>query len=250
MSTLTKEIVELDAKKELLKQTICKGASDHEFELFAMICKRTGLDPFAKQVFPVFRWDSKLGRNTMTVQTSIDGYRVIAERTGNYAPGKETTFAYNEKNDLVSATAYVKKLTRDGSWHEISSTAFWNEYCQKNKEGHPTTFWAKMPHLMLAKCAETLALRKAFPVEMSGLYTEEEMTNPINAPEAEKLPLSAPIEIGFLSDNQIAEIKDLIGDDVGLLNRILKGYGVAKFEEISELHYKPIINALNHRKSK
>lgn len=164
----------------LLRDTICKGATPDEFQMFAHICKKTGLDPFMKQVFPVKRWDAKLKREVMTIQTSIDGYRLLADRTGRYAPGREPTFAVKADGSLLSATAYVKKQTADGTWHEIAATAFYDEYCQKfadraTGEMKPTKFWADMPHSQTAKCAEALALRKAFPAEMSGIYTKEEM---------------------------------------------------------------------------
>lgn len=167
--------IQNDEKKlQLLKDVFFKTATHEEFQLFVHACERTGLDPFMKQIYPVKRWDSTLKREAMTIQTGIDGYRLIAERTGCYAPGKEPTFAY-EGGKVISATSYVKKLTKDGTWHEISATAFFDEYCQKNKEGNPTSMWAKMPHSQLAKCAESLAIRKAFPAELSGLYTKEEM---------------------------------------------------------------------------
>jgi len=164
----------------LLRDTICKGATPDEFQMFAHICKKTGLDPFMKQVFPVKRWDAKLKREVMTIQTSIDGYRLLADRTGRYAPGREPTFSVKPDGNLLSATAYVKKQTADGTWHEIAATAFYDEYCQKfmdksTGEMKPTKFWADMPHSQTAKCAEALALRKAFPAEMSGIYTKEEM---------------------------------------------------------------------------
>lgn len=162
-------------KLDLLKNTICKGSNDEEFELFLHACQRTGLDPFMRQIYAVKRWDSQLKRESMTIQTGIDGYRLIAERTGRYSPGKEPTYQYDGNGNIVSATAYVKKQTSDGTWHEIASTAFFNEYCQKTKEGKPTRFWMQMAHTMLAKCAEALALRKAFPGDLSGLYTKEEM---------------------------------------------------------------------------
>lgn len=162
-------------KLDLLKETLCKGSTDQEFQLFINICQRTGLDPFMKQVFPVKRWDSKLKRESMTVQTSIDGYRLIADRSGTYAPGREPTYQYDKEGNIISATAYVKKLTKDNTWHEVAATAYYEEYCQRTKEGQPTQFWLKMKHTMLAKCAEALALRKAFPADLNNIYTQEEM---------------------------------------------------------------------------
>lgn len=168
--------IQNDEKRlQLLKDVFFKTASHEEFQLFVHACERTGLDPFMKQIYPVKRWDSTLKREAMTIQTGIDGYRLIAERTGCYAPGREPTFSYDANGKVISATAYVKKLTKDGTWHEIPATAFFDEYCQKTKDGNPTSMWAKMPHSQLAKCAESLAIRKAFPAELSGLYTKEEM---------------------------------------------------------------------------
>lgn len=202
---------EIDSKKELLRQMYCKGASDQEFELFAHICKKTGLDPISKQIYMIPHWDKNLGKNVMTTVTSIDGYRVIAERTGNYAPGKAVEYMYGGEGQLVSATAFVKKLTKDGTWHEIAATAFWNEYAQISKKtGQLKDFWAKMPHVMLAKCAESLALRRAFPTELSGLYTQEEMQNAVTLEE-----IPEPI----ITQDQVDEILETIGDDHNLLKR-------------------------------
>lgn len=168
--------IEFDDKQcRLLIDTICKGATPEEFNLFKMICKHTGLDPFLKQIYPVKRWNSKLGREEMTCQTSIDGYRLVAEKTGRYCPGREATYSYDKEGRLISATAYVKKQTMDGTWHEISATAFYSEYVQTNKDGSPAQFWKKMPHVMLSKCAEALALRKGWPAQLGTLYTAEEM---------------------------------------------------------------------------
>ena len=170
-------------KIELLKKTIAKGCTNDELELFGLVCNKTGLDPFMKQIFPVKR-KTKNG-DVMTIQTSIDGLRLIADRSGRYSPGKEPIFTYNEKKELVSATSYVKKMTADGTWHEVSVTAFYDEY----KPNYSNDFWNTKPHIMLAKCAESLALRKAFPAEMSGIYSKEEMEN-------------SPIEV--IADDQFA----------------------------------------------
>lgn len=164
-----------DKQLETIKSMYCKGLSDEEITVFMHICARTKLDPFARQIYAVPRWDSKTGKNIMSIQTGIDGYRLIAERTGKYSPGKEPVFQYDQNNKLRSATAFVKKMTDDGTWHEVAATAFFHEYCQKKKDGSPTQFWLNMGHTMIAKCAEALALRKAFPGDLSGVYTEDEM---------------------------------------------------------------------------
>lgn len=163
----------------LITRTVAKGATKDELALFLHVCERTGLDPLLKQIYAVKRWDSREQRQVMAIQTGIDGYRLIADRTGCYAPGKEPTFTYFEPGDststLLAATAYVMKLTKDGTWHEVAASARYDEYVQRGKDGKPAKFWAAMPHVMLAKVAEALALRRAFPAELSGLYTHEEM---------------------------------------------------------------------------
>ena len=200
------ETDEFESKKDLLKRTICKGATDDEFELFVHACKRTGLDPFMKQVYAVKRWDSNLKRESMTIQTGIDGYRLIAERTGRYAPGKEPSYTYDSNKNLESATAYVKKMTKDGTWHEVAATAFYDEYCQRTKENKPIGMWQKMARNQLAKCAESLALRKAFPAEMSGLYTDEEMEQSQSEPLHTK-PQSATDDIDGLIDRLFQKVQ-------------------------------------------
>jgi len=164
---------------DILKNTICKGVTNEEFEVFLMACVKTKLDPFMKQIYAVKRRGKKpdgTWGETMTIQTGIDGYRLIAERTECYSPGQEPTYTYDPQGKLMSATAYVKKMTKDGTWHTVSASAYIDEYCQRTKEGQPMGMWANMPRTMLAKCAESQALRKAFPAEMSGVYTKEEMT--------------------------------------------------------------------------
>jgi phage recombination protein Bet len=162
-----------DDKKELLKRTICKDSTDDEFELFLHACKHTGLDPFMRQIHAVKRYQD--GKQVMAIQTGIDGYRLIAERTNRYMPGPKPTYEYDEADNLIKATAYVKKLGPDGQWHTIDADAFFDEYVCTTREGNPNRMWATKRHIMLGKCAEALALRKAFPAEMSGIYTSEEM---------------------------------------------------------------------------
>jgi phage recombination protein Bet len=167
-------------QEKLIKDILCKGASDDEIAVFMNIAKHTRLDPLTKQIWMIPRWDSKLGRNAYTPQVSIDGARLIADRTGNYAPGRSPTYTYKPDGSILSCTAFVKKRTSEGTWHEIEHTCFFDEYVQtftdkKTGESKVSGLWATKGHAMIAKCAEAGALRKSFPAEMCNLYAEGEL---------------------------------------------------------------------------
>lgn len=160
-------------QKDLIKNTIAKGASDDELKMFLYVCQRTGLDPFTKQIHLVPRWDSKLGREVRQPIVGIDGLRAIAEKTGVYAGNDDPVF--DDEAKPTKATVTVYKVIQGHRW-PFTATARFDQYVPKKADGTVTSpLWNKMPHLMLGKCAEALALRKAFPTVMSGLYVTEEI---------------------------------------------------------------------------
>ena len=241
------ELVVFDTDKVgLIKRTIAKGASDDELALFVSQCQRTGLDPFARQIYSIQRneWDSKVGKvvSKMVTQVSIDGFRLIAERTGQYAGqigpewcGKDGDWKDVWLDDSPPAAARVGVIRKDFA-QPLFAVALYKAYVQTNKEGKPVSRWGVDPAGMLAKCAESLALRRAFPQELSGLYTIEEYpTSTAEIVEAEyiepeKSRAQIAAELGFGFDEQ--KPKAAPSDTVETMT-IEKAYAIKNSEGVS-----------------
>jgi phage recombination protein Bet len=160
-----------------------RQATDDELALFLYQCERTRLDPFHRQIYGVFRWDGRTKAERMVVQVSIDGLRLIAERTGKYLgqtaavwtganAGDEWVDVWRANSPPFAAKVGVWKLHAK---EPTFGVAVFREYAPTDSKGNISGLWPKMPANMIAKCAEALALRRAFPAETSGLYTAEEM---------------------------------------------------------------------------
>lgn len=174
---------------------------------FLQHCARTGLDPIARQIYSIAR--KSKGQLKWQIQISIDGARLVAERSGQYegqttpeftADGITWTQVWLSKEHPAAARVGVY---RRGFREPLYAVALWDAYVQTREEwsgGRKTgnvivgDMWLKMGPLMLAKCAEMLALRKAFPQDLSGLYSAEEMDQaspsaaPVSEPQAAVQP--------------------------------------------------------------
>jgi len=173
----------------LLKRTIAPGIPDDELSLALYDARRRGLDVLAGQMHLVPRKSD--GRVKWTRQVSIDGYRLLAARTGEYAGSDDATFrgTISITLDDRSTVAVVPEMATVTVWRFVqgqrcpfTASARWREYYPGSRQG---VLWHRMPHGQLAKVTEALALRKAFPAELSGLYTDDEMEQ---APRAESAP--------------------------------------------------------------
>lgn len=177
---------------------------------FLQQCERTGLDPIARQIYAIERGGK------WTIQVSIDGMRLVAQRSRMYrgqsqaqwTDGKKVRMPMRDLDGSIIRDGDGSIVwTEDYAWMDVwtgegypvaarvsvfredfdqplTAVARWESYKVENDEWRDNrktgnkvlgATWAKMPDLMLAKVAEALALRKAFPMDLSGLYTEEEM---------------------------------------------------------------------------
>lgn len=195
------DLVEYTNEQQLMiRNTFANGANEQEFRVLMETARLRNLNPFLRQVHFVKRYDRDRG-HVWSVQVSIDGLRAIAERSGKYDGQDEPAFELDAKGKPVSCRVAVYR--KDWSRPAVA-VARWSEYVQTTKDGSPTRFWAQMPFVMLAKCAEALAIRKAFPEDTGGLYVPEEVQGgeepaevverpvrqlpPADAPRASSLP--------------------------------------------------------------
>ena len=162
-----------------------------ELSVFFHQCQRTGLDPFAKQIYLIGRRNNRAGRTDYTIQTSIDGMRLVADRTGRYAGSDKPLFGEDGGDRYAEVT--VHKIVGHGRAHTrvpFTGVAYEAEFSQER-----SPMWRRMPRTMLAKCAEAQALRKAFPADLSGIYGADEMDQ------------AEPVESASVGDPEEAEVE-------------------------------------------
>lgn len=204
-------ILATDREMALVRKTVAADLTHAELDLFVHMCRRFGLDPLRRQIYVIVYNKDRSDKRRVVYVTAIDGYRAIADRTGNYRPGPRSVETNKDAVDpatnpqgIVSATAAVQKFSH-GEWHEFSETVYWDEFAplkeiwefyaalgKKKPSGKfeldRTSNWARMGRTMLQKCAEAQALRRGWPDEYGDLYTSEEMdqANIINVTPSEQ----------------------------------------------------------------
>lgn len=156
---------------DLIKKTVAAGTSDLEFALFIEVATTLGLSPLVRQIYAIMRNEKGpdgTSRKKMTIQTGIDGLRLIAARTGELAGIDDAEFDTEDATHPKWARVTVYRFSH-GQRVPFTARVRWSEF------GSTSGLWSRMPYHMLAKVAQSHALRMAFPQETSGIYTHEEM---------------------------------------------------------------------------
>jgi phage recombination protein Bet len=197
------------AQTQALVHIGVENASDGDLQVFFHVCKRTGLDPFARQIYMIARnvserqadgsWRTKVKQ---TIQTGIDGFRLIGRRAADRAHHKVSVDApewahedgtwrpvWDRRWGLPIAARVT--IHRDGE--PFTAIALFDEYKQVKAGGNLTAMWDQRPAGQLAKCAEALAWRMAFPQDLSGIYVDEELEHADGAPRTETVQSTARV---------------------------------------------------------
>lgn len=182
----------------LIRKTAAKDANETEFEQFISFCRSTRLNPLRKQVYLIIVNKNNPAKRQPVIVTGIDGLRAIADRSGNYRPDPEPpriTYDENLKgplnpNGIVKAVVTVYKWSH-GAWFPVAGEAHWAEFApikdvwKEDENGRRVKTgkqeldtqkdgWTRMGHVMISKVAESQALRRGWPEDLSGVYGEEE----------------------------------------------------------------------------
>lgn len=192
----------------------CADFSENQLLQAKNICDTYNLTPVKRQIHISLRNkkdDKGDWKKELAFLVTVDGLRSIAERGGSYQ-GQVGPFWCGEDGVwkdvwLLSTPPCAAKIGvfKSNFREALFAVAKFDEYKQTSKEGQVSGMWQKMPATMIAKCAEALAIRRAFPDETGGIYTVEEMQQAEN-PKFDVL--ASPREI----------LKDETGDD-GLFSK-------------------------------
>ncbi len=184
-----KELAITPEQVTIARNTVAKGLNDAQFSVYLYNCQRQGVHPLDGLIVPIVRTDA--GESKLTFVTTVDLLRSRAADTDDYAGSDDPIFEYLDPanvNKPTAATVTVWKFVH-GEKCAFTATARYDEYYPGEKQGF---MWRSKPHVMLGKCAEGLALRKAFPKQLAGLYLEEELQKD-NKPARSTKPAEKPV---------------------------------------------------------
>jgi len=198
-------IYQMDEGRALavLESSLYPGAAHDSIRMVLSWAQARGVDPMDKPCHIVPMWDSKTERMRDVIMPSVDYYRQKAESTGEYLGLSDTEYGQTKTLQVgefsIDYPEWAKVIVRrlvHGHVAEFPAKVFWLEtYATKKRDTKvPNAMWQKRPFGQLEKCAEALALRRAFP-KLCGGPTAEEMagkTLDVDAIEVEPVRVLQP----------------------------------------------------------
>ncbi|TYB69653.1 phage recombination protein Bet [Nonomuraea sp. PA05] len=179
----TQSMFNAEQRAVLASMGVDHECTNAELAGFIHLCQRRDLDPFLKQVYLIGRYDKRAGRKVFTPQTGIDGFRVIARRAADKsgidyeyedtvwfdADGAQHEVWLTEQPPVAAKVVVLRNGKR------FSGVARFAAYVDRDRDGNPKALWKTSPDGQIEKCAEAKALRRAFPEDLGGMYSDVEM---------------------------------------------------------------------------
>lgn len=243
-------------QRRLILETCCGGANESEARALLAIAEARGLNPLLGECYFVKRYDRETRRDKWAVQAAIDSLRIKAEQTGLYNGQDEPEYEYDDKGRITLARVRVWRK----DWQRpCVGVARWAEYVQTTREGTPTRFWAQMPHNQLAKCAEALALRKAFPAVLAKVYVAEEMAQADNEVPAELVasppkhlppkPIAAPVQVDEQAYDRLCQVVDSAETTAALNTAAKDAARMHKAGALSDAHLESLKRGVQRKRA-
>lgn len=154
-----------------------KQPSDAEVVKFMMLCRARELDPWVGDAY-LIGYDSQNGPQfslitavqallkRAEISPQFDGIESgIVVQTGSGIEHRDGALAL-EGESIVGGWAKIYRKDRKIPYSAVVKFQTFNTGRSQ---------WAKDPAGMIVKCAKAAALREAFPTQLAGLYTDDEM---------------------------------------------------------------------------
>jgi phage recombination protein Bet len=233
-----------------LSNSIYPGAAPESIIMVHQYCKARNLDPLKKpaHIVPMPVTDAKTGNTVWrdVVMPGISEHRITAMRTGKYAGmdqpvvGDEIEFKGVKAPEFMTVTVY---RMIDGVRVPFPHTEYFVESVQTKKNGEINAMWTRRPRGQLLKCVEAGALRKAFPEELGGEITAEEMVHvekditpepvAIAAPQRKSEPDGNNQEQGLITSDQESVVTSKLGILDVELQSLLDAFEVEKLSDLT-----------------
>ena len=184
--------IEVELTPQIVRDQLVQGngrVTDQEVAYFLSLCKAQGLNPFIKDAYLIKYGD----RSPAQVITSKTVFERRADQREEYDGMQSGVTFVNSAGDVErrDGTLIVEGETLVGGWarvyrkdrtHPTYKEVALSEYIGRKSDGTINNMWSTKPGTMIAKVAESQALRLAFPQSFQGLYTSEEMDAATNPP--------------------------------------------------------------------
>lgn len=246
-----------------LKNSIFPGAKPESIVMAVDYCRARKLDILKKpcHIVPmrvsIPGTDKKEWRDV--IMPGIAEYRTTAMRTGHYAGMDDPEWGETIEHDFGGTTIMAPEYCTvrvyrliDGKRDPFPHTEWFVEAAATKSNGELNSMWMRRKRGQLLKCAEAGALRKAFPEELGGEVTAEELEGMVinhekaTMPQPQSITQLSPAESEApISDEQIALVEASMTASSKPESELFAEFQVSSIGELTAGQLAPALDWLN-----